>query len=165
MRKLRSFYVMAILLVLFVLPHLLTSCAKQRTPAEEVLYSGGLVVNNEGKTYPASGKVAEAYGQVKECMGLKSVEIPEPILIAKQGGNSVACGTNEDGTPRLKDGCYYRNDVGDGVIVVPQGATIDIVKHEIVHHVLYETTGDLDATHKSEFFLTCGSLTIIEDGT
>lgn len=147
-----------LLFVLFLL--LMTACTgKVLTPATEVVYEGELV-GNEDFTYASAAKVLEKCLGVKTCMGLSQENYALPKIRGMRGGNAVACGENEDGTAKLKLGCYS----ADGFITVPQGADVEIISHECVHHWLYQSTGDLDALHSSNFFLTCsGGLSLSED--
>lgn len=137
---------MRITKLLFILCLLLTaSCFnKNLTPATEVVYEGELVGNNEF-SYASASKVIEKCVAVKSCMGLLQTDYPLPKIRGMRGGNAVECGVNEDGTIRLKLGCYTT----DGYIIVPQGADLEIISHECVHHWLYESTGDADPYHST----------------
>ena len=138
-------------ILLFVGIFFITACGpKELTPATEVLYHGSML-GDEEYTYKSAGVIAAKCMAVKDCMGLSDKDYPLPNIKGMGGGNAVECGTNPDGTPRLKLGCYF-----PGLIVVPQGADLEIISHECVHHWLYESMGDLDATHSSSYFLTCG---------
>ena len=93
-------------------------------------------------------------------MGLGEADYPLPKIRGMRGGNAVECGVKEDGTPKLKEGCY----TADGYITVPEGGDLDVIGHECVHHWLMQSTGDLDSLHNSRLFLTCsGGLTLTED--
>jgi len=48
----------------------------------------------------------------------------------------------------------YEQDTG--TIVLPVGCSIGF-EHESVHHLLFETTGDADASHTSPLFEACGN--------
>lgn len=147
--------------LLFVLGlFLITSClGKDLTPATEVVYEGELI-GNEDFTYASASKVIQKCLAVKTCMGLLQTDYPLPKIRGMRGGNAVECGVNEDGTPKLKLGCYS----ADGYIIVPEGADLEIISHECVHHWLYESTGDLDPLHSSSYFLTCsGGISLDED--
>lgn len=139
---------------------LITSCiGKDLTPATEVVYEGELI-GNDDFTYASSAKVVEKCLAVKSCMGLSENEYPLPKIRGMRGGNAVSCGTNPDGTPKLKLGCYTT----DGYITVPEGADLEIISHECVHHWLYQSTGDADPDHSSTYFLTCsGGLSLSEE--
>ena len=149
-----------LVLVLITICLVLAGCGpKELTPATEVIYEGAML-GNEEFTYKSAGAIAAKCIAVKECMGLSQKDYPLPNIKGMGGGNAVECGTNPDGTPRLKLGCYF-----PGLIVVPQGADLEIISHECVHHWLYESTGDADATHSSSYFLTCGGSHKLEKET
>ncbi len=139
---------------------LIASCAAMNlTPATEVAYEGELI-GNEDFTYPSAGKVLEMCLTAKTCMGLSQTDYPLPKIRGLRGGNAVECGVNEDGTPKLKEGCYS----ADGFITVPEGGDLDVISHECVHHWLMQSTGDPDPLHGSKFFLTCsGGISLTED--
>jgi len=147
--------------LLFIISLLImASCVgKDLTPATEIVYQGELI-GNEDFTYASAAKVVEKCLAVKSCMGLSLENYPLPKIRGMSGGNAVECGSNDDGTPKLKLGCYTT----DGYITVPQGADLEIISHECVHHWLYESTGDADPLHSSSSFLTCsGGLNLTED--
>ena len=147
--------------LLFIISLLImASCVgKDLTPATEIVYQGELI-GNEDFTYSSAAKVVEKCLAVKSCMGLGQENYPLPKIRGMHGGNAVECGTNDDGTPKLKLGCYTT----DGYITVPQGADLEIISHEYVHHWPYESTGDTDPLHISNFFLTCsGGISLSED--
>lgn len=147
------------LLLLTVLIVLVSCSGKVLTPATEVVYEGELT-GGEDFTYASAAKVIEKCMAVKSCMGLLQSDYPVPKIRGMRGGNAVECGVNEDGSPRLKLGCYTY----DGYITVPEGADIEIISHECVHHWLYQATGDADPLHSSSYFLTCsGGLSLGED--
>ena len=119
----------------------LASCGvKGLIPATEPLYDGEI----DG-AYVSSEDVLATAIIVKDCMGLTDRPFPFPKIRALSGGNAVQCGD------RVARGCYF-----PGIIVVPDNVELDVVAHEFVHHYLYLENGDLDAEHKSEFFLKCG---------
>lgn len=94
-------------------------------------------------------------------MGLGEENYPLPMIRGMSGGNAVECGANDDGTPKLKLGCYN----SDGYIAVPQGGGLEVISHECIHHWPMQSTGDLDALlHSSKFFLSCsGGLSLTGD--
>ncbi|MCH7519530.1 MAG: hypothetical protein IH964_10965 [Candidatus Dadabacteria bacterium] len=147
-------------ILLIVSLGLIASCAGMNlTPATEVAYEGELV-GNENFTYPSAGRVLETCLDTKTCMGLSQTDYPLPKIRGMRGGNAVECGVKEDGTPKLKQGCY----TADGFITVPEGGDLDVIGHECVHHWLLQSTGDLDPLHSSSFFLKCsGGLSLTED--
>lgn len=116
------------------------SCSRVVTPATEVIYQGDI----EGD-YKSSDDVLAQVLAVKDCMGLTDRSFPLPQITGMSGGNGVQCGD------QVKLGCYT-----PGMIIVPNDVEVDIIAHEAVHHYLYLSTGDLDAAHKSDWFLKCG---------
>jgi len=113
-----------ILLVLCLL--LAVSCVEKKlTPATELAYEGELI-GNDDFTYASSAKVIEKCMAVKSCMGLMQSDLPLPKIRGMRGGNAVSCGTNPDGTPKLKLGCYTT----DEYITVAEGADLEIISHE-----------------------------------
>lgn len=128
------------LFLLFVAVLSLNSCAKPMTLANEVVYSGPV----DGPYKSSPDVVATVLG-VKDCMGLTNNPYPLPEIKGLKGGNAVDCGGF------LKKGCYI-----PGTIIVPDQVELEVVGHEAVHHYLLLSTGDLDAEHKSDWFLLCG---------
>lgn len=125
----------------------LFACApKVLVPATEPLYEGAI----DG-AYVSSEDVLATAILVKDCMGLADRPFPYPTIRALSGGNGVQCGDS------VKRGCYF-----PGLIVVPDNVELNVVAHEFVHHYLYLENGDLDAEHKSPYFLKCGSSIIAE---
>ena len=148
-----------LVLVLIIFCFIFAACSsKKLVPATDVIYEGAML-GNEEFTYKSAAQIADKCMAVKKCMGLSETDYPLPDIKGMGGGNAVECGTNPDGTPRLKLGCYV-----PGLVIVPQGADLEIISHECVHHWLFESTGDLDPLHSSNFFLTCsGGLKLDED--
>jgi hypothetical protein len=139
---------------------LMVSCVQKKlTPATELAYEGELI-GNDDFTYASSAKVIEKCMAVKSCMGLMQSDYPLPRIRGMRAGNAVECGVNEDGIPKLKLGCYTTDDY----ITVPEGADLEILSHECVHHWLYQSTGDVDPDHSSSYFLLCsGGLSLDGD--
>ncbi|MEM4409117.1 MAG: hypothetical protein QXI19_10290 [Candidatus Caldarchaeum sp.] len=128
------------LLTLFVLV-LALSCAKP--PKAQVLYSGAL-----SGDFASSEKLLGYYAQVKACMGVTE-DITPPALVVYEG-ESVVC----DG--KVKRGCYT-----PGTVHLPVNTSSAIIKHEFIHHILWAKTGDLDPSHKSEWFGRCGGIEVV----
>ncbi len=126
--------------LMFVAILTLNSCAKPLTPAVEVMYSGPI----DGP-YKSSPDVTATVLGVQDCMGLTGNSFPPPEIKGLKGGNGVDCGGV------VRKGCYV-----PGFIIVPDQVELEVVGHEAVHHYLLLSTGDLDAEHKSEWFLKCG---------
>ncbi len=147
--------------LLFIISLLImASCVgKDLTPATEIVYQGELI-GDEDFTYASAAEVVEKCLAVKSYMGLSQENYPLPKIRGMRGGNAVECGYNDDGSPKLKLGCYTI----DGYITVPEGTDLEIISHECVHHWLYQSTDDADPLHISNFFLTCsGGLSLSED--
>ena len=85
------------------------------------------------------------FENVKLCMNItENVPMPQ-IKVYKDG--SLMCGNFE------QDGCQQ-----DGTIILSEDQALreDVVKHAIVHYLLWATIGDNDKEHMSNYFKKCG---------
>lgn len=97
-------------------------------------------------------EMQDHYDQVKECMGgIGSVPAPNLNIVE---GDSVMCGQFE------RRGCY---DGDTMTITLPAESDVTTIRHEYVHHLLNVTTGDLDKSHTSPYFLKCSGIIIDDD--
>lgn len=96
--------------------------------------------------------IQERYDIVKECMGITQETGPVTLEIVP-GVDAVMC----DGIEVR--GCYTSSDA---TITMPEYSNWTTFSHEMVHHLLFETTGDSDHNHESEYFLKCAGITVHE---
>lgn len=124
---------------------LIGGCSKPLTPASEVVYEGPMNPSPAEWSFQSSAEMTEMCLKAKECMGLEELTAPLPAVRGVTGGTGVQCGD------RITVACYH-----DGTITIPDGAELDVVAHECVHHWLWVSTGDSDPEHESLYFLKCG---------
>ena len=90
------------------------------------------------------------YENVRACMGITE-PVPQPRLVIYDG-NRVMCGE------AVRWGCHR-----SGTIILPKTTRTNIVRHEIVHYLLWKTTGDADASHRSDYFRLCSGVVVINE--
>ena len=90
------------------------------------------------------------YENVRACMGITE-PVPQPRLVIYDG-NRVMCGE------ATRWGCHR-----SGTIILPKKTRTNIVRHEIVHYLLWKTAGDADASHRSDYFRLCSGVVVINE--
>jgi hypothetical protein len=129
------------------------SCVKTPEPvvlSETIKYEGSI----DGK-FASSERIVEVCNVVKECMEI-SGDYSLPNLKGMEGGNSVLCGES------IVPVCLEITD-SVPVIVLPHNGSLKSFAHACAHYWLYVSTGDADAAHKSDKFVTCTGVLIDND--
>lgn len=97
------------------------------------------------------------FDAVKECAGV-SGDMPVRVITVQKENQpepgKVNCGD------LVSRGCYNK---ATGTITMPVNGKRNVLKHEMLHHILWVTTGDSDGDHSSPLWQKCGGLTVVGD--